>query len=47
VTGSLADTPLARCLTDELTSALAWIPLPESRQGAQRDRRYDWPRPHR
>jgi hypothetical protein len=44
VTGSLADTPLARCLTDELTSALAWIPLPENRLGAARDRRYDWPR---
>lgn len=43
--GGLADTPLARCIADELTRALATIDLPEERLHGHRERRYDWPRP--
>lgn len=43
--GSLADTPLARCVRNEIDRALAAAPLPPLRAGATQDARYDWPRP--
>jgi len=42
--GSLADTPLARCLNEHLAAAVAAAALPAEVLGAYRDERYDWPR---
>jgi hypothetical protein len=44
MTGFLADTPLARCVSDELVQLIGTIPLPPVRLGAYEDERYDWPR---
>jgi hypothetical protein len=46
-TGSLADSPLGRCLADELGRALTGLTLPENRLHAVHTSRYDWPRPAR
>jgi hypothetical protein len=45
--GSLTDSPLGRCLAQELDRALPDLPLPENRLHAVLTRRYDWPRPPR
>jgi hypothetical protein len=44
MTGFLAETPLARCVNDELVRLIGSIPLPSVRLGAYEDERYDWPR---
>ena len=42
--GSLVDTPLGKCVVDELGRAVAAAPLPAQVMGAYHDERYDWPR---
>jgi hypothetical protein len=42
--GSLVDTPLGRCVSQEIDRALTSMPLPPERLRASAERRYDWPR---